>query len=140
MRKGFQKAIFSVGKIIYRVVESTPTHPCASMLKTHNRFFILCSVFSAISALNINKIFKFPGVSYTLSIPFAAHGRRSFYHHDGLWHDRASFLSNLKQRATKKLEDFKITRSPKYEKRTEPYLFDDYEDVWKRSFPGFGSK
>ena len=130
----------SFSKKNYRVVKSTPTHLCASMLKTHNRAFILCNVFSAISGLNITKVLKFPGVSYTLKIPFAAHGRRSFYHHDGLWHDRSSFLSNLKQRASKKLEDFKIGRSPKYEKRTEPYLFDDYEDVWKRSLPGFGSK
>ena len=122
------------------MVKTTPTHPCASMLKTHNRTIILCNVFSAISGLNITKVLKFPGVSYTLSIPFAAHGRRSFYHHDGLWHDRASFLSNLKQRASKKLEDFKVGKSPTYEKRSEPYLFDDYEDVWKRSFPGFGSK
>ena len=130
----------SFSKKNYRVVKSTPTHLCASMLKTDNRAFILCNIFSAISGLNITKVLKFPGVSYTLKIPFAAHGRRSFYHHDGLWHDRASFLSNLKQRASKKLEDFKIGRSPKYEKRTEPYLFDDYEDVWKRSLPGFGSK
>ena len=109
-------------------------------MKTRNRTIILCNVFSAIAGLNINKIFKFPGVSYTLSIPFVAHGRRSSYHHDGSWNGRASFLSNLKQRATKKLEDFKVGKSPTYEKRTVPYLFDDYEDVWKRSFPGFGSK
>ena len=84
---------------------------------------------------------NFPGRTYSLSIPLAAQHRRSLYGHDGLWHDREAFLSKLKQRASKKLDDFKIGKKlPMYEKRTGAQLFDQYEDVWKRSFPGFGSK
>lgn len=101
--------------------------------------FIIFYTFGAISAMNINKVMKSPGVRYGPGIQFAGPGRRSFSDFDREW-----FLHKLEQRVSDKLDDMDSGRPTSqkpffmsYEKKNGRKLFAEYEKRNHHNFYDF---